>query len=216
MDILAIGNTSGTTTGTTGTAQSLDQEDFMMLLLTQLQYQDPLTPMDSTEFTTQLAQFSSIDQLSDINDTLDNVLMFQESLQNAAVAGLIGKSVSVEGDSVYLNGSAELEYELLGDASTVTISVMDSSGTVVWSKDIGSQDAGTHSFTWDGTDMNGNPLPEGLYTFQVDATAEDGSEVTVTTSSGGVISEVSFEDGITYLILEDGRKVLLSDIRSIF
>jgi flagellar basal-body rod modification protein FlgD len=172
--------------------------------------------MDSMEFTMQLAQFTSIDQLDNINKTLEDVLLFQESLQNATVANLIGKSVSVRGDSIYLNGSAKLNYKLLDDAVSVTISVMDSTGKVVWSKDIGAQDAGVHTFTWDGTDMNGNPLPEGIYTFQVSAFALDGSEVKTVTSSYGVVSEVSFEDGLTYLVLQDGRKVLLSDIQSIF
>jgi len=215
MEVLSLGNKVDAY-NTSAPNQTLSQEDFMMLLLTQLRHQDPLTPMDSMEFTMQLAQFTSIDQLSDINKTLENVLMFQESLQNAMVANLIGKGVSVNGNSVYLNGNAELNYELLDDATSVTISIMDSTGTVVWSKDIGAQDAGSHTFIWDGTDMNGNPLPEGVYTFQIDALSADGSKAEAVTSSSGIVSEISFEDGLTYLILQDGRRVLLSDIQSIF
>ncbi len=214
MSISSISSISDVTTAAAG-QKTLGKQDFLNLLLKQLSYQDPLNPMDSTEFTTQLSQFSSLEELNNINDTLNSVLAFQQSMQNATIANFIGKNVTASGNSAYLQDTADINYELAGDAKSVVISVMDSSGKLVWSKDIGAQSAGDQSYVWDGTDDQGNKLPPGVYTFDVQA--KDGSEAPVqsATNASGIVTGVVFEDGVTYLVLEGGRKIHLSDIKSI-
>jgi flagellar basal-body rod modification protein FlgD len=213
MEISGVANSDNQTQ--TARSQTLGKEDFMRLLLKQLSYQDPLNPMDSMQFTTQLTQFSSLEELDNINNTLNDVLSFQHSMQNASIANLIGKSVSVTGNTAYLNGTAKIGYSLSEDASSVSISIYDGAGNVVATKEAGPQSGGENSYIWDGTDSAGNQMPEGTYTFEVQAKDSTGKSVDSLTSSSGTVTAVVFEDGNTYLTLNGGRSVHLSDIESI-
>jgi flagellar basal-body rod modification protein FlgD len=213
MEISGITDLSGITQ--TAGKKTLDKEDFMMLLLKQLSYQDPLNPMESTEFTSQLTQFTSLEELNNINKTLEDVLSFQNSMQNATVADLIGKTVKISGDDLSLNGTATIDFKLLDDASSVKINIMDSTGKLVWSKDLGAQEAGNMSYVWDGLDLTGNPAPEGTYTFEVQATDSEGNDVGIQTRSSGRVTGISFDNGVTYLVLDSGRRALLSEIQAI-
>jgi flagellar basal-body rod modification protein FlgD len=213
MEISGVTN-SGVKTQTAG-VQTLGKEDFMRLLLKQLSYQDPLNPMDSMQFTAQLTQFSSLEQLDNINKTLDDVLAFQHSMQNASIANLIGKTVKGTGNAAYLNNTADISYNLSGDASSVNISIYDKSGKLVASKEAGPQSEGENHFLWDGIDSFGNQEPEGTYTFEVQAKDSSGNAVSALTNSSGTVTGVVFEDGSTYLTLNGGRKVHLSEIESI-
>lgn len=214
MNISTIGNMMNATERAMG-AKTLGKDDFLNLLLKQLSYQDPLNPMDSTEFTVQLAQFSSLEELSNMNSTLSNVLVFQNSMQNAALTNLIGKTVTTSGNTTYLKDTADIGYELMEDASSVTISVRDASGKLVWSKDIGQQAAGKQIYLWDGRDASGNKMPEGTYTFEIEAQDSLGDPVQAVTSAIGTVKSIFFEDSVTYLVLESGRHVNLSEIKSI-
>jgi flagellar basal-body rod modification protein FlgD len=214
MDLSTIGSISNGGTDSIG-ANTLGKEDFLKLLLEQLSHQDPLNPLDSTEFTAQLSQFSSLEQLTNINSTLHDVLAFQQSMQNTSVANLIGKTVKVDGNSVYLSDKAEMNFELSDEASTGEISVYDAAGQLVWSKDLGPQMSGAQRYLWDGKDNSGNQLPEGSYTFEVKAQDISGNPVHALTSAVGTVSEVLFEDNLTFIILNDGTKVNLSDIKSV-
>jgi len=213
MEISGITDLAGVTQ--TAGKKTLDKEDFMMLLMKQLSYQDPLNPMDSTEFTTQLTQFSSLEELNNINSTLEDVLSFQNSMQNAAVADLIGKTVKISGDDLSLNGTATVDFKLLGDASSVKINIMDSSGKLVWSKDLGAQQAGNLTYVWDGQDLLGNQAADGTYTFEIQATDQKGNPVELRTRSSGTVTGISFDNGVTYLVLDSGRRALLSEIQAI-
>jgi flagellar basal-body rod modification protein FlgD len=213
MEISGITDLAGVTQ--TAGKKTLDKEDFMMLLMKQLSYQDPLNPMDSTEFTTQLTQFSSLEELNNINSTLEDVLSFQNSMQNAAVADLIGKTVKISGDDLSLNGTATVDFKLLGDASSVKINIMDSSGKLVWSKDLGAQQAGNLTYVWDGQDLLGNQAADGTYTFEIQATDQKGNPVELKTRSSGTVTGISFDNGVTYLVLDSGRRALLSEIQTI-
>ncbi len=148
MNIPNIGNINNITDPVT--RKTLGKEDFLNLLLKQLSYQDPLNPMDSAEFTVQLTQFSSLEELNNINDTLNEVLLFQQSMQNTTISNLIGKTVKVSGNTTYLNDTADISYELLDEASSVKISIFNESGKLVRSEDIGPQTAGDNSYLWDG------------------------------------------------------------------
>lgn len=195
--------------------KTLGKEDFLNLLIKQLSYQDPLSPMDSTQFTSQLSQFSSLEQLSNINTTLNDVLSFQHSMQNASVSNLIGRTVKVAGNAAYLGHTADIGYELSDDAASVEISIYDGTGKLVVSKEAGAQSQGVNTFVWDGEDAMGNKMPEGTYTFDVHA--KDGSEkdIGVSSNSSGKVTGVVFKDSSTYLVLDNGINIHLSEIQSI-
>ncbi|MBI5741644.1 MAG: gliding motility-associated C-terminal domain-containing protein [Nitrospirae bacterium] len=208
--------------GVTGTGSSpqlvsektLGKEDFMMLLLKQLSYQDPLSPMDSMQFTSQLTQFSTLESLTNIDGTLNDVLAFQQSMQNASVADLIGRSVTVSGNSTYLSDKANISYELPKDASSVKVLIYDGAGKLIATKNEGSQVAGDNSIVWDGRDDAGNQMPQGTYTYEIEATDSAGSMEALTNSTG-TVTGVVFENGSTYLVLDGDRNIYLSDIVSI-
>ena len=195
--------------------QTLDQTDFMNILLTELRYQDPSEPMDSKEFAVQLTQFSSLESLSNINSTLDDLLAYQQSMQNATVTNMIGKTVTVVGNSSYLNGTADMSYNLADDAASVKIIIKDEAGKVLRSDDLNAQNAGSQSYSWDGKDDLGNDMPLGNYTFEIDALDSLDNPVGVTTKSLGKVTNIAFEGGVTYLVLDGNKRVFLSDIESI-
>jgi flagellar basal-body rod modification protein FlgD len=195
--------------------KSLGKEDFLKLLTTQLRAQNPLKPMDSTAFTAQLAQFSSLEQLTNINSQLKNMASSQTSLQNTTAVSLIGKRVKVAGNTTQLNGQADLNYTLAGDAAKVTISIYDATGSLVQQKDLIGQSAGEHNFLWDGKDKNGSMRPAGQYLFSIDAVDGLGKSLGATTLSSGTVTGVSFENNMTYLSIDGKTKVGLGDIREI-
>lgn len=214
MDISSISGAAAATSGAPA-ARTLGKDDFMMLLLKQLSYQDPLNPMDSTAFTTQLSQFTSLEELSNINKTLEDVLAFQHSMQNAQLTNLIGKTVGIDGNSTYLTDTADISYSLLGDAASVRVTITDGSGRQVWSDMAGAQTSGDHNYLWSGSDAQGTHLPEGAYTFEVEAYDDAGKPLPVITSSSGTVTGITFDDGIAYLVLNGGRTASLNEIRMV-
>jgi flagellar basal-body rod modification protein FlgD len=214
MVIPGVNSYDGPATKTFG-KQTLDQTDFMNLLMKELQYQDPTNPMDSKEFTVQLTQFSSLEALENMNSTMKDVLAFQQSMQNATVTNLIGKSVKVSGNGAYLNGTAEMDFNLDDDAVSAKIIIKNEAGKVVRSQDLEALNAGSGSYVWDGKDDLGEDMPMGNYTFDVEAYDIEGNPVNVTTKSLGRVTDIAFEDGMTYLVLDGNKRVFLSDIESV-
>ena len=188
---------------------------FLKLLTTQLQYQNPLNPMEGTEFTAQLAQFSTLEQLQGISSQMRELVMSQNSMQAALTTGMIGKRVKVKGEDVYLKEKAEIYYKLPQDAAKVKISIFDGTGKLVKEVETTNQASGSRSFTWDGKDSNGKVLPEGNYKFKVEAFNASGSPIEATPLSGGTVTGVSFENNNIYLVLDGKRKVLLSEVMEI-
>jgi flagellar basal-body rod modification protein FlgD len=188
---------------------------FLKLLTTQLQYQNPLNPMEGTEFTAQLAQFSTLEQLQDISSQMREMVMSQNSMQAALTTGMIGKRVKVKGEDVYLKDKAEIYYKLPQDAAKVKISIFDSTGKLVREVETTNQASGSRSFIWDGKDSNGNALPEGNYKFKVEAFNASGSPIEAAPLSGGTVTGVSFENNNIYLVLDGNRKILLSEVMEI-
>jgi len=183
-------------------SNALGKDDFLNLLVTQLQYQDPLNPMDSTEFTAQLAQFSSLEQLSNVNENLETMLLYQASINNAQSLAFIGKNIVAAGNEVELKegSSDELSFKLAEDATSVSINISDSTGSIVKTLKIGAMEAGEQSIKWDGTDDQKNELDDGTYTFEVFATDGNGDAVNVETYTTSRITGILFRDGITYLL----------------
>ena len=218
MNITATGNTTNTEAAAAAAAESnmsLDKSDFLKLLLTQLQYQDPLSPQDSAEFTAQLTQFSSLEAQNNTNTTLSAILESQQSMQNASATNLIGKEVRVPGNIAHLTDTANLGFSLADNADSVKISVYNGSGTLVRTEDTGKSEAGINIFTWDGKDNDGAQLPAGTYTFEVEAMDAASNPVETRTSLSGTVTDVLYEDNTTYLQLEGGIITTLSQILSV-
>jgi flagellar basal-body rod modification protein FlgD len=180
----------------------LDKDAFLRLLTTQLQHQDPLNPTDSTEFTSQLAQFSSLEQLSNVNETLNTLKLYQASINNAQAVGFIGSDIVANGKSIEMKSgkAVSCDYELPAAAKRVVVTIYDATGNFVRDFEKTTLAAGKQSLTWDGRDRNGNTVADGAYTFEVQAVDPKGAKLDVKTFSKGTVTGVTFEDGITYLI----------------
>lgn len=194
----------------------IGKDVFLRLLTTQLQYQDPLAPTGSTEFVAQLAQFTQLEQTANTNETLSSLVQSNRSLNNYGAAGLMGKTVRVDGGSVALSegGSAELSYSLEGDANRVIAQIVDVSGNVLRAIEVGAQEKGAQYLPWDGRDANGNLLAEGDYDFNISATNLAGGPIRATTISTGLVTGVVYENNTPYLIV-GGNKVPASAVRAI-
>jgi flagellar basal-body rod modification protein FlgD len=177
---------------------SLGKDEFMRLLVTQLQNQDPLEPMDSHEFIAQLAQFSSLEQLQNINDKLDKLT---EEL--ASASSLIDREIEASGTLVTVEDGvpSEVFFELESDAMAVFAAINDANGVHVKSFQMGPMEAGKQTILWDGTDADGNQAPDGKYTVDIQAVGTDGSMVDVTSLIKGTVTGATFEDGVTHLLI---------------
>ena len=191
----------------------LDKDDFLNLLITQLQNQDPLNPTDSVEFTAQLAQFSSLEQLGNVNDNLQELKNFQASINNSQAVSLIGKTITANGNFIRLTSDMPVEcrFELDDDAALVVANVYDSTGEFVKAIESQNMAAGEHTLLWDGTDRNGNRMPGGDYTFEIMAADLNGKNVDAGTFFTGIVDKVTFENNTSFLV-SDGRKIALGDV----
>jgi flagellar basal-body rod modification protein FlgD len=206
MTVSAIGNsTSSTSSLSSANTQALDKDDFLKLLVTQLQNQDPLNPADSTEFVTQLAQFSSLEQLQNVNENIKIVQLFDQSINNSQAVTFVGKTVKASGCMFELDdeGTYEVQYQLGEDAATVYVSITNSSGETVKKIEMENLSAGTQSVVWDGKDDNGNALPSGTYSFTVQAKNTDGEVMSTAAYIEADITGVGYHDGSTFLKAKD-------------
>ncbi len=177
--------------------QVLGKSDFLNLLVTQLQYQDPLNPMESTEFTAQLAQFSSLEQLTNVNENLADIYSAQQSFNNSQAVSFIGKEVKALDSSVVIDGAGggEMNFEMAEQTGRVFVDVYDASGATVRRFDLEGMPAGENSLSWDGRDDQGMQVPPGIYEYQVYGVGLDEQTVEAECYSLGTVTGVSFEGG---------------------
>ena len=173
------------------------QDTFMKLLVTQMQHQDPLNPQSNEEFVAQLAQFTSLEQLMGVNEQLGNLYGATAAMNNASMTQLLGRDVVAYGESFEYSGSRDkdLHFESTGDAEMVTVTIMDEDGKLVARADLGAHDAGEHAWTWDGTNVHGNPVEEGKYTFKVTGKDSSGNDVYINPLLVGQVDEMSYVTG---------------------
>ena len=165
-------------------------DTFLTLLTTQLQNQDPLSPMDSNQFTQQLVQFSQVEQQIDSNKNLESLISLTKSQTTSSAVGYLGKTLTItDGTAPLENGNAEWAYSLPTGAATTQLTVTDSKGRILYSG-AGETSAGLHAFNWNGQDSSGNTMPDGTYTLKVQATAADGTAINTGIASQGTVSEV--------------------------
>jgi flagellar basal-body rod modification protein FlgD len=200
------GVSSGTTNATT-TNKVLGQDDFLKMLVAQLQNQDPLNPLQGADFAAQLAQFSSLDQLTQINTQLSTLTSSLSSANNSQLVGLIGDAVVANGNSVTVSGATtQLAYNLSQNASQGTIKISDGQGNLVQTLTFGSQQAGSNTINW-----NTSSVKTGTYTFTVSAVDSKGSPVTASTMTTGIVTGVTYQNGVPYLSV-NGQDVAFGDI----
>lgn len=193
----------------------LGKEDFLKLLVTQLANQDPLAPSDPTQFVSQLAQFTSLEQLVNVNQGLDVLAISQTAATSAQMVSFVGKEVLFSSSQLLVDSPGEdqqLRFELADDAESVTITLKDASGKVVRTLEAGGLEAGPQEIAFDGDDDGGNPLAEGTYTFEVQANSAGGGTVAVETRSKAYVTSITFVNGYPELVLSDGRTVTLGQV----
>lgn len=213
---LSLGGTAGVETKTDAARASLGQtyDQFLSLLTTQLKNQDPLNPMDSKDFTNQLVNMANVEQqIAQTQKTDELIKLSQASAINQSL-NYIGLDVDYKGDTIAYDGSpAPIKYNLEDTAVKGKISVLDSKGAVVWSKDI-DKTAGAHEVLWMGETNAGTAAPKGKYTVQLSALNKDDATVKNTLTVPGLVTGVDTSaDGQVLLVIGD-QKVPINSVTS--
>ena len=214
---MLINNVSSGATGTgTGPVSQLADNfnNFLRLLTTQMSQQDPLSPLDATEFTAQLAQFTGVEQAINTNLKLAELIAMQQSNQTVAAVSYLGTTIEAAGNAARLSGGTAAWTYTLGTATaTTTIEIVNEQGVTVRTVP-GATAAGKHDFNWDGLDDSGAPQPDGAYTIQIVARDVNDAAVLVTTNFVGRVTGVSFL-GDQVMLLTDGTEVALENVISV-
>ncbi len=165
---------------------------FLTLLTTQLQNQDPLSPMDTNTFTQQLVSFSEVEQQIDTNNNLQNLIQLQTTNESISALPLVGQQIEYNSPTAPLeNGQASFSYSLPSTAAQSALVVTDSSGNVIYNT-AGQTAQGTYSFVWNGQNNAGQQMPNGgAYTLQVVAADASKNPITATVQSIGTVNSVA-------------------------
>ncbi len=214
MDVSAVASsvTQASAKASNGLADNFDT--FLTLLTTQLKNQDPLSPMESAEFTNQLVQFSSVEQSIQSNKYLESLISLTSTNASTSALGYIGREVVFTGNQVKLSGgSASWTYEVDPKATSSAITVKNAAGKVVYSG-AGETGNGIHAFTWNGKDVNGIAQPNGIYTVSMGALDDAKKALNVKVFSKGIVDAVETLDGKPVLTV-GGVKVSIGSIMSV-
>ncbi len=206
----SISNITGSAAGSVQNdtkRNALDKDAFMKMLIAQLQNQDPLNPMDGTEFAVQLAQFTSLEKLTNLNETMSVLPDYLSTFANAQMVNMIGNEAIAKGNVIDVSGtSAKITYRLPANVAKATISIYDENGALVDKVSVGQQEAGIQNVTWNC----GNIAP-GNYTYEISAEDSSGRAVTADTMISGVITGASFKNNSAYLTI-NGQEVAFSSV----
>jgi flagellar basal-body rod modification protein FlgD len=204
-DISGINSILDQTTSTTEKKKDpLGRDAFLTMLVAQLKNQDPLNPMQGSDFSSQLAQFSSLEQLFNVNDNLKSIQSTFDKGSEGNLLDYIGKEVLSGGNALTLQGGESLgaNYNLKASASPV-INIFDANGSQVAQLTPGVQTAGIHKVEWDGKGADGSKYPDGSFTYKVLELDQNGGYTAVDTGISGKITGVTFDQGTPYLMMGD-------------
>jgi flagellar basal-body rod modification protein FlgD len=206
-----IDNSSLTTASATGSSK-LGKDQFLKLLLAQLQNQDPTAPTDNQQMIAQLAQFSSVEQAETTNKNLESLLLAQATNNQTAASNLIGKDIVYSSDKVALGPTGgTIVGQLAGAAKSMTITVTDANGKVVDTIKREQVNPGRLAIEWTGRNAEGVQLPQGTYTVKIEATDAGGNAVTVTPQGTARCTGVTFEGMVPRLML-NGTPVGMNEV----
>ncbi len=183
---------------------AMDQYDFMNLFITQLQHQDPMEPMSTEAMAGQMADFSNMEATLRMSDSMEKLLDYQTSQNNLQLLTLLDTDVKVAGNTLGVNDGKPGggEFVLAEDASSCQVEIYDAGGHLVDMMDLGPLSRGNYDLDWDATDMQGEQIADGAYTYKVKALNSNGNEVDVDCRIYGKVTGVSFENGLALLTLD--------------
>ena len=205
--IQSVTNGAGSGAQAAGAKNVMGKDEFMKMLIAQLQNQDPLNPMDGTEFAVQLAQFTSLEKLTNLNETMSVLPDYLSTFANAQMVTMIGNDALAKGNMIDVSSTtAKISYSLPSSTAGATIDIYNANGMKVDSLKVGNQSAGVNTMTWNCGNIN-----PGSYTFDVSATDSNGKAVTVDTLLSGTVTGASFKNGSAYLTI-NGQSVAFSNV----
>ena len=208
----SLGSTqSSTGTSPTDRGANTDKEAFLKLLVAQVSQQDPMSPQDSDQYVQQMTQFSSLEQLMNLNKGIETLAIGQMSNNSQEALSFVGRDVVARGDQLsHTRGDySEIAYDVKGDAEEASLVVRDSYGEVVFETDVRA-DSGVQRYTWDGRDKDGNMLPSGKYSVSVEASNGD-APVPVDSYVRGEVTGVRFDQGYPELMIGD-RRIRMTEV----
>ena len=194
---------------------TLGQEDFLKLLMTQLQNQDPMEPMDNGEFMGQMAQFSTVQGVTEMGESIDGLVSIYQGQQMSANAGMIGKQALVNGNWAQLEGGKLAgAIDLTTAANDLRVDVKSESGELMASIGLGSKMAGTQEFSWDGIKQDGTTAPEGNYYLSASA-VRDGQSTVPAMQVYGTVNSVQMKGGEVTLNVSGQGNVSFNSVKRI-
>jgi flagellar basal-body rod modification protein FlgD len=212
-------SSSSSSSSSSTTNSSLDQlasnfNSFLTLLTTQLQNQDPLSPLDTNQFTQQLVEFASVQQQVDMNTNMQTLISLQQTNEAASAMQMVGATVTLNGSAASLTSSSPASWTLnSAGPATGNVTITNSSGTVVYTGTT-SLNTGSNTYTWNGTGNTGQNWPAGQYKIAVTATGANGQSVTVTPQVSGTVTGVDLTQSPPQLIV-GGQDYAMSAVQSV-
>lgn len=210
---------AGTAAQAERNSNAMGKDGFLQLLITQLRNQDPINPMDSAEFATQLASFNSLEQLINLNQSVENLAIAQQimsaELNNTLASSLSGKTVSAMSNKMMVDGQGDsaIHLRLSRPATQVQVVLRDSNGSVVRTIESDGLTRGDHSLSWDQKDDRGNPLPQGVYTVEIMARNGEDPVESISFLKGRVDRVRYTHEGVRLIV--GGLSIPLEDVEEI-
>ena len=203
-----------------GSRNTLGKDDFLRLFVTRLANQDPSSPVQDEQFIAQMAQFTQLEQLQNMNSNLEKALsadlVLSQTINNTMATSLIGRSVRVQSNSVVIgeSGTADISFDLEKNAGDVMIKITNDDGSLVRALRMDGVPSGANEITWDGLDANGSPVAQGQYNLEIVAADAEGNEIRANAYFNGTVDGVRYVDGAGMLTV--GKVLIpLSDVLEI-
>jgi flagellar basal-body rod modification protein FlgD len=205
---------SGSLSSTTGATLAGNFQTFLTLLTTQLQNQDPMSPLDTNQFTQQLVQFASVEQQLKTNDQLTSLVTLQQTAQSTQALTFVGKTAVVDGSTAKLTNSAATWDLNVPTNANVKISISNGTGQTVFSGSYNVTAGNNQAFAWDGKGNDGTQWPDGKYTMTATGADTAGNTVAVSTQIQGVVNSVDLTQSPPLLSI-NGQTYTVTQIKSI-
>jgi flagellar basal-body rod modification protein FlgD len=188
--------------------KTLGKDDFLRIMITQMKHQDPTNPFKAEQMATEMAQFTSVEQMQNMNQTLNKLVTANQPLERMAMTNLIGKTVTVDrGRFPHVEGQNDsLSYALSRDASDVKLTLVSAAGEVVFEKNLGAQKAGENTYSWDGMKTNGLPNKSGDFIMKIEAHDDRGGTIQTGSQAQARVIGLSFEGNEPVLLIGDAQR----------